>query len=67
MDPEPTEGGNIIIRMGPKVGQKTAHVETKQEREARLASKIDAARTAYVSHYATCPDADKWRKRKTKD
>jgi hypothetical protein len=62
-DAPPTEKGNIIIRMGPRQGQETAHVETKAETEARLKCPEPAGRTAYVSHYASCPQAKEWRTR----
>jgi hypothetical protein len=62
VDPEPIEEGNIIIKHGPGMDDEVAHYETKEEKEARLKAKIPAARTAYRSHFVTCPDAKKWRK-----
>ena len=63
LDPEPTETGNVIIHMGPGPGKATASVETEAETEARLKCAVPAGRLAYVSHLATCKDAEKWRKR----
>lgn len=61
IDPDPCEGGNVIVKMGPAMGQETAHVETKEETEKRLKCTIDAGRLAYMPHFATCPE---WPKRK---
>ena len=66
LDPIPIEEGNIIIRSGPQLGQVVAHYEKKEETQARLKCTIPAGRTAYLSHFATCPDARKWRKGKSK-
>lgn len=63
LDPEPTEAGKVIIRMGPHHEQAVAHVETAEETVARLKAAIPAARTAYIPHHASCPDAAKWRDR----
>lgn len=61
-DRPPTENGNVIVRMGPRMGQETAHVETAEETAARLKCPVDAGRTAYTSHFVTCPHAKGWRK-----
>lgn len=64
VDETPTETGNIIIVIGPDMGKTTAHYESKEETKARLRSPEPAARTAFTSHFATCPQADKWRSKK---
>lgn len=61
LDPEPTETGTIIIHMGPAIGMEKGRVQTKEETEDRLRRKEPAARVAYVSHFATCPEAQTWR------
>jgi len=66
LDFVPVEDGSIIVRMGQAMNQETAHIETKEETELRLQAKEPAARTAYVSHFVTCPDAAKWRKKTRK-
>lgn len=63
LDPEPTREGNVIIRHGPRVGDQVAHVETAAESERRRKYGPPGGDTAYVSHYATCPQAAGWRKR----
>jgi hypothetical protein len=62
LDAEPTEGGNIIISVLGD-GVEVAHVETVIETKARLACPIPAGRTAFLSHFATCPEAKKWRRK----
>lgn len=67
LDPEPMEDGSIIIHMGPNHQQKAseiAHIETAEEAAARSKATEPAARTAYVSHFVTCPDAARWRRRR---
>lgn len=64
LDPAPVEAGRIIVRMGPHMGQATAHAETAEETAARLRCTEPAARVAFVPHHATCPDADLFRKKK---
>lgn len=59
LDATPTEAGTVIIRCGPELGRETGHVETKAEAEARRAS---PSPVAFTSHFATCPQAGKWRK-----
>jgi hypothetical protein len=54
LDPEPSEAGSVIIRMGPRMAQETAHLETAEETAKRLKGKIDAGRTAFVPHTETC-------------
>jgi hypothetical protein len=61
LDPDPIEGGNIIISVQGR-GVEVAHVETEIEKRARLACPIPAGRTAFISHFATCPQAKKWRR-----
>ena len=61
LDPEPVEGGNIIVSVGPG-RQETAHTERAEETAARRACPIPEGRTAFLSHFATCPDHKKWRK-----
>lgn len=62
LDQEPSESGSVIVRMGHGVAQATAHVETMEERAARLRCQEPAGRTAYVPHWETCPQAAAWRK-----
>lgn len=59
LDATPTEAGTVIIRCGPEPGRETGHVETKVEAEARRAG---PSPVAFTSHFATCPQAGKWRK-----
>jgi hypothetical protein len=63
LDAEPTEGGNIIINVLGG-GIEVAHVETVTETKARFDCPIPAGRVAFVSHFATCPQANTWRKKK---
>lgn len=62
LDPEPVEGGRVIIAMGPQMGQETAHTETRGETGVRLKCKEPAARTAYMPHHATCPQGREWQR-----
>lgn len=50
IDPEPVDGGNLILdrRDGPRV---------------TVATEGNLPPCGYVSHFATCPQAGKWRKR----
>lgn len=57
LDPEPTEAGKVIIRMGPEMGKATAHTETAGETASRLKAKEPAARVAFMPHHATCSKA----------
>lgn len=63
LDPKPTEAGSIIIRMGPRIGQETAIIETKDQREQRLKCHDPSGRTAFMPHWATCPTPEQHRKR----
>ena len=67
LDPEPLESGRVIIRMGPAIGQATAHRETAEETAARLKALQPAARTAYMPHHATCPKASDFSGSKKKE
>lgn len=64
LDPEPVEAGRVIIRMGPQMGQETAHAETAEETANRLKCPIPAGRVAYMPHHATCPNVEDFRKKK---
>jgi hypothetical protein len=64
LDLTPVPEGNVIIRMGPGLGQQTAIVETTTESETRRAQTIAAARLAFVPHWATCPTAAAHRRAK---
>lgn len=58
LDPEPVMGGNIAIR------EERGYVEVASARQVAEAKK--AKKPLYVSHFVTCPDQDKWkRKRRT--
>lgn len=57
LDPEPILGGNIIAL------PKRPYVEVATSKQLALAKKEKMA--LYVSHFVTCPDQDKW-KRKTR-
>lgn len=50
---EPSIDGNVIIREGNNSGKSYAKVTKKEDPEA-----------IYVSHFATCGQAKKWRKKK---
>lgn len=66
LDAEPTEAGKVIIRMGGRglpADAELAHVETKEETEARLKAREPAARTAFMPHHATCPQGREWRRK----
>lgn len=67
VDAEPTEAGNITIRMHRGPGEPgTAHYlsrDEKAELQRQAVYRGDVARF-FVSHFATCPDADFHRKRK---
>lgn len=59
VDAEPSPAGNIELNV--RQGFVRAAVHTSQD----LASLFDEANTPAVmhtSHFATCPDADEWRK-----
>lgn len=51
LDPEPRPDGNITVK------GRLAHV-------LRAGEVPSADQARYVSHFATCPDADGWRKRR---
>lgn len=59
VDAEPVEGGNVAIT-GVNGRQQFAAVVLGPA--DRLRAELDDGRR-YVSHYATCPDADQWRNR----
>lgn len=61
LDPDPTEAGNVIISV--ETDREVAHVETAVEKAARLECPIPAGRLAFTSHFATCPQAQAWRKK----
>lgn len=65
LDVEPTIQGNTILKHGPGLEDLVAHVETKVERAARLTCPIEAGRTAFVPHWATCPKARDFKRSKT--
>ena len=60
LDPDPVEAGRVIVRMGPAMGQATAHSETAEETASRLKAKEPAARVAFMPHHATCPKASEF-------
>jgi hypothetical protein len=66
LDPEPVEAGRVIIRMGPAMGQTTAHTETEEETTARLKTKQPSSRVAFMPHHATCPKASEFSTSKKK-
>jgi hypothetical protein len=62
LDLVPVPEGKVILSMGPVMGQQTARVETTAESAARRLLDNEAARVAFVPHWATCPNAAKHRK-----
>lgn len=75
VDAAPVTRGSMTLTASPVPGDKpTAHVVTKDERE-QMQRDVDASNAAhdgperavlvlYLSHFATCPDAERWRSRK---
>ena len=66
LDVTPVKEGTVIIRHGPRQGQTTGHVETKKEREHRMNATMFGSQVAFLSHFATCPEAGEWRRNKGK-
>ncbi len=65
VDAEPTLDGNIVL-IHKEVGKPPiARYEDKREKATRQDERIDpAARTRFISHFVTCPQAKKWRKKR---
>jgi hypothetical protein len=62
LDFEPVTGGNIHLRDTEVANGRVvtyAHVEA-----AGTAQLFDDGEPAYVAHFTTCPDADRWRHQK---
>jgi hypothetical protein len=57
LDPEPTEDGNVYV-LRHDGGTPVVKVVATPD-------KIPEGFHRYKSHFATCPDADDWRKKKT--
>ena len=55
LDPEPVPDGNIVLRHKP-------YVEVLSTSQIGQAKKEKSP--LYVSHFATCRDGDKWRRRR---
>ena len=62
VDPEPIVGGNLILDLSGSGA--TARVQTAAEK-AEAAAAGHVLGTRYVSHFATCPAAARFRKPKT--
>jgi hypothetical protein len=66
MDPDPVEGGNLIVTgdvvLGRHPGQLTRVVEVVDPQAAQLPL-MDALAPRYVSNFVNCPQADDWRRR----
>lgn len=62
LDAEPTRAGNILLDQSP-VSQPRLALATVLGARAALEAR-DAGRTLYRSHFATCPEAKSFRKRK---
>jgi len=58
VDETPTKGGNIILGMRWQLPP-IAHVQTEQQ----LALLRERGEVLYVSHFATCKQGKKWRKK----
>jgi hypothetical protein len=58
VDPEPVDGGNLVLHEDPNGGAPTAEVVPAG---AQLLDGDDGRR--YVSHFVTCPNADQHRRR----
>lgn len=57
LDAEPVASGNIRVVGGDGVAHDGSVIEVA------VSGLIDHDRPRYVSHFATCPDAQSWRKR----
>lgn len=60
IEPEPKENGNV--RLVEREGQKPLALYDKKDRQLTLEQMLDDDGTRYVSHFANCPDAPRWRK-----
>jgi hypothetical protein len=58
IDPEPSEKGNMKL-LGLHGEDPKAHLLSRSQREEAL----DRGVWLYISHYATCPDAEAFRRR----
>lgn len=59
LDREPSERGNVVILEDDELGIERAKVLKKGERET-----YPPATLKYLSHFATCPEAEKFRRRR---
>lgn len=59
LDPEPRDDGNIVLldrwQLNLRLARVLEHDEVTQER-------LFGIEPRYVSHFATCPQADEWRR-----
>lgn len=62
LDAEPTPSGNILLDTSPTTQPRLAEATVLGARKALEAR--DAGRTLYKSHFATCPKAGEFRRKK---
>ncbi len=64
VDPEPIEGGNIVLVRNDSDEPPTARYEgpARQAYLKKLAERRRDVSKLFVSHFTSCPDAEKWRK-----
>jgi hypothetical protein len=65
VNPEPVPGGTILLRHVIVGKPPIAHVTTKDEREelSQQARSRGEESVLFVSHFATCNDPERWRKK----
>jgi hypothetical protein len=61
LDPLPVDAGNVAM-VGTAAADGSPLVEVVDPHAPQLPL-VDALAPRYVSHFATCPDADRWRRR----
>jgi len=63
LDPEPAEGGTVMVDWDAGVGIVLSQAGVAEVRAAEVEHGPDAHEPLYLSHFATCPQARQWRKR----
>ena len=59
MDAEPVEGGNLVLTGATIRGAREVRYLTKKAQPSPL---LGESEETYVSHFATCPEAERYRR-----
>ena len=63
VDSEPTPGGNVVATGRQTIHDTSGNPVTRPEVRVEEPGMFPDDRLRYVAHFATCPNADEWRKR----